>query len=232
MVQLEASCRPITEKTATKISDHQVNAFDSSTWWYDLRGFGILKFAYRGSLSRQIRFFEENMGTRHLEVPIGTGTLFRMILSRRKRIGKLPAQITGADYSPQMLEGAKRKFARYPGFKALVGDIVKLPLPDHSFDSANIPNSLHCFPDANAALAEMHRVLVPGGSLAVNALLQPRGSAVSRRIACAINDWGLKNRMIYWVFQEDSVLDALEKTGFRIRCAFVENNCLFVRARA
>ena len=51
-------------------------AYSSPPWWYDIRGFFILKLTYRSSLFAQIAFFEKNLRDKHLEVVIGTGTIF------------------------------------------------------------------------------------------------------------------------------------------------------------
>lgn len=162
------------------------SGYTSPTWWYDLRGFGILKFSYRGRLGSQLSFFEKNLKNRHLEVAIGTGTLFQMVLKRRARRGPLPEKIVGVDYSPRMLEGAKHKFRNMPDVTLLDGDVASLPFPDHAFDSVNIANALHCFSDVGSALKEIRRVLAPGCALAANVLLHPEGSAPARKIAAAI----------------------------------------------
>jgi len=58
-------------------------AYDSQPWWYDLRGFFILTFAYNSTLTHQLRFFAPNFGARHLELACGTGTLLEMVLRWR-----------------------------------------------------------------------------------------------------------------------------------------------------
>jgi SAM-dependent methyltransferase len=67
----------------------------------------------------------------------------------------------GLDNSPAML-------ARAPPPK-VVGDAAALPFPDRSFDSAALLYVLYHSPDPAQALAEAHRVLRPGGLLAVAA---------------------------------------------------------------
>jgi ubiquinone/menaquinone biosynthesis C-methylase UbiE len=209
----------------------QENAYTSSTWWYDLRGFGILTFSYRDTLGSQIGFFERNLKATHLEVAVGTGTLFKMVLRRRgKNAAALPEKIIGVDYSPEMLEGSKRRFSRSRNVTLMLQDVTCMQFADGTFDSINIANALHCFADVDAALSEVRRVLKPGGTLAVNALLHPRGFFLSRRIAQAINRWGIKKGILYTPFAEDEIRNRIEKSGLRIQQSVAKGNCLFVLA--
>ena len=86
-------------------------AYDSQPWWYDLRGFFILTFAYNSTLTHQLRFFAPNFGARHLELACGTGTLLEMVLRWRKWKKQPDVSIVGVDYAEPMLAGAERRFA-------------------------------------------------------------------------------------------------------------------------
>ena len=207
----------------------QENAYTSSTWWYDVRGFGILTFAYRDTLGSQIRFFERNIKSSHLEVAIGTGTLFSMILRRHKKHSdERPEKIVGIDYSPEMLEGSKRKFKGETGVALLLQDVTRLSFADATFDSINVANALHCFGDVDAAMSEISRVLKPGGVVALNALLHPRGFAPSRWIANSINRWGIRKGILHTPFSKEEVLAQFERCGLRVRENVTKGNCLFL----
>ena len=95
---------------------------------------------------------------RTLEVAVGTGL----------NLPHYPqgVRLTGIDLSPRMLEGAKRR-ARQLGVEAelLVGDAGRLDFPDAEFDTVVCTFSLCAVPDDAAAVAEMVRVLRPGGRL-------------------------------------------------------------------
>jgi ubiquinone/menaquinone biosynthesis C-methylase UbiE len=95
---------------------------------------------------------------RVLEVAIGTGL----------NLPHYPADvtITGIELSPAMLAIARRR-ATDLGREAdlRVGDAQTLPFPDASFDTVVCALSLCTIPDPAAAIAEMKRVLVPGGRL-------------------------------------------------------------------
>jgi ubiquinone/menaquinone biosynthesis C-methylase UbiE len=95
---------------------------------------------------------------RVLEVAIGTGL-------------NLPyypddAVVTGVDISPAMQTQAAdraRKLGRQVDL--VVGDAQQLPFEDGSFDSVVCALGLCSIPDSRKAIAEMKRVLVPGGHL-------------------------------------------------------------------
>ena len=95
-----------------------------------------------------------------LEVPVGTGVLTMPVYQT------LPdADITCLDYSPDMMEKARRraKAAGMNNVRFCQGDVGALPFPDGSFDIVLSLNGFHAFPDKNAAFAETWRVLKPGG---------------------------------------------------------------------
>jgi SAM-dependent methyltransferase len=93
-----------------------------------------------------------------LEVAVGTGRNFPFY----------PAgvRLTGIDLSPAMLEIA-RKRAGELGLNADLreSDAQELPFPDASFDTVVCTLSLCNIPDDRRAIAEMKRVLRPGGIL-------------------------------------------------------------------
>jgi ubiquinone/menaquinone biosynthesis C-methylase UbiE len=93
-----------------------------------------------------------------LEVAIGTG--------RNLAFYPEGVRLTGVDLSPAMLERA-RKRARERGMEADLreGDAQDLPFPDESFDTVVCTHSLCNIPDDRKAVAEMKRVLRPGGRL-------------------------------------------------------------------
>jgi ubiquinone/menaquinone biosynthesis C-methylase UbiE len=52
-------------------------------------------------------------------------------------------------------------------------DISHLPFPSSSVDAVHAGAALHCWPDPAAGLAEIHRVLKPGGVLVATTCLTP-----------------------------------------------------------
>ena len=214
-----------------KSRDEIAAAYDSPPWWYDLRGFFILTFAYNSTLGRQLRLFGPNVGPEHLEVACGTGTLLELIL-RWRRWRSLPVgHIVGVDYAESMLGGAKARFRNQPNIELRHADAAALPYPDGSFDTANIANSVHCFPDLDGALRSTFRVLKPGGTLAANVLLFPRGIWPLKQIAERINRWGIQKGILYTPYDVEAMRRHVADAGFEMTSERVSGNCYEIRAR-
>ena len=206
-------------------------AYDAPTWWYDLRGFFILKFAYRSSLFSQLRLFGDNISAQHLEAAVGSGTLLDLILKKRRWAGAPVGRIVAFDYAPTMLAGAEARFANDQAIELALADVAKLPYASDTFSSANIANAVHCFPDIDAALVEMSRVLRPGGTLAMNALLAPRGGRLARAIAERINAWGARKGLVVGPLDEAQLRERVERAGLCVEHARVSGNTLELVAR-
>jgi ubiquinone/menaquinone biosynthesis C-methylase UbiE len=100
--------------------------------------------------------------SRALEIGAGTG-YFSLNLARQGVIG----QAVATDISPGMLERLAQT-AQELGVDvdARQADAESLPFPDGSFDLVLGHAVLHHLPGLDRALAEFHRVLAPGGTLA------------------------------------------------------------------
>jgi ubiquinone/menaquinone biosynthesis C-methylase UbiE len=98
-------------------------------------------------------------GSRVLDVGTGTGTL---ALSLAKR----GALVVGVDAAPRMIRRAGSKGAGAVA-RFLVGRSEHLPFPDGCFDRAVASLTVHHWADARAGLAEVARVVRPGGRFAV-----------------------------------------------------------------
>lgn len=93
-----------------------------------------------------------------LEVAVGTG----------RNLEHYPGdvRVTGIDLSPQMLARARRRAEQVrPDTDLREGDAQALPFEDDSFDTVVCTYSLCSIPDDRQAVAEMARVLRPGGSV-------------------------------------------------------------------
>jgi demethylmenaquinone methyltransferase/2-methoxy-6-polyprenyl-1,4-benzoquinol methylase len=104
-------------------------------------------------------------GDRVLDAACGTGDL---ALAARDAGGR----VTGLDFSPAMLERARRKDA---AIEWVQGDALALPFADGSFDAATVGFGVRNLDDLAAGLRELRRVLRPGGRLGVLEITRPRG---------------------------------------------------------
>ena len=104
-------------------------------------------------------------GDRVLDACCGTGDL---ALAAEREGGV----VTGLDFSPRMLERARQKSETVTWVE---GDLLALPFGDASFDAATVGFGVRNVSDLDAALAELRRVLRPGGRLAILEITQPRG---------------------------------------------------------
>lgn len=215
----------------SKTRDEIAQAYRSEPWWYDVRGFFILTFAYNSTLFEQLRFFGPNFGARHLEVACGTGTLLELVL-RWRRWKRLPTvEITGVDYAESMLAGAEHRFRGQPGMRFMHADAAAMPFAECSFDTVNVANAVHCFPDVRGALRDTLRVLSPGGTMAANVLLYPRRGWPLGALARAINEWGQKKGILYTPYELGNVIEMIQEAGFEIVEQQVSGNCANILAK-
>jgi ubiquinone/menaquinone biosynthesis C-methylase UbiE len=99
-------------------------------------------------------------GAHVLDVGTGPGRLPVEIARRSPQV-----RVTGLDVSPRMIEAATAAIEPGQQVTAEVGDVAKLPYRDGSVDLVVSTLSQHHWPDRAAALAELARVLAPGGRI-------------------------------------------------------------------
>lgn len=98
-----------------------------------------------------------------LDVGIGPGVSGIGILDRRP-----DAWVVGVDFASAMLSQARRYLRRADRqFDLVRGDVMSLPFADASFDVVTHHSFLYLLSDRDQALAELRRVLRPGGSYVI-----------------------------------------------------------------
>lgn len=100
-----------------------------------------------------------SLSSRVLEVGAGSGRLSALLANEGH-------QLTCLDYTPEALEAARRNFAD-AGVKGefVQGDAFDLPFPEGSFDAVFSTGLFEHYADPSPIVAEMSRVLRPGGVL-------------------------------------------------------------------
>ena len=96
-------------------------------------------------------------GERILDIAAGTGT-------SSAALAKSGADIVAADFSPGMIEVGRK---RHPSISFVVADAMDLPFEDGEFDAVTASFGLRNVENPKKALAEMYRVLKPGGRLVI-----------------------------------------------------------------
>jgi ubiquinone/menaquinone biosynthesis C-methylase UbiE len=137
-----------------------------------------------------------------LDVGCGSGTLF---IDHAGHV----RYVAGLDASEQQIDVARRRLAERiaAGTAEIVrGDADHLPWEDGRFSVATSVNAMKFFPDPVAALREMHRVLRPGGRIAVT--LGESGEAPAGATEGVVDKWG------QWQWTDDAAQRLVEEAGF------------------
>ena len=130
--------------------------YDRLAGVYDRRWASYVEASVRETLRR----VDLRDGEAILDVGCGTGVLLAAIAGRAPG-----ARLVGVDLSPAMLAVARRKLV--DRVVLVAADATRLPLPDRRFDLVLSTSALHYWPDPAAGLAEIARVLKPGGRVAI-----------------------------------------------------------------
>jgi demethylmenaquinone methyltransferase/2-methoxy-6-polyprenyl-1,4-benzoquinol methylase len=146
--------------------------FDGIAWVYDALNSAMTAGLHHRWRERAADLARVAPGDRVLDVATGTGDL---ALELARRVG--PAgEVLGSDFSEGMLARARTKAEhaeRSPGaldagaMHFEWGDALALSYPDDSFDAATVGFGARNFSDLGRGLAEMARVVRPGGRVVV-----------------------------------------------------------------
>jgi ubiquinone/menaquinone biosynthesis C-methylase UbiE len=135
------------------------------TRWSESYDRSILQWLLFGpshrALIRRIRAAAGDRPTRILDIGCGTG-----VFAARIREAVPNARVWGIDLVAGMLaKGAERWRHHAADVLAVQADSERLPFAAGSFDIITCANSFHHYPHQDRAVAEMRRVLCPGGRL-------------------------------------------------------------------
>jgi ubiquinone/menaquinone biosynthesis C-methylase UbiE len=154
-------------------------------------------------------------GERVVDIACGTGLITRLA---SERVGA-DGVVTGVDIAPDMIAVAKKVAAPHGApIQWRVADAVALPVASASVDVALCQMGLMFMADRSAAVAEMARVLVPSGRVAINTpgRMQPLFAALERSIVEHISpELGGFVGAVFSMHDPEAVAALLRKGGFR-----------------
>lgn len=138
--------------------------FDSVAPKYDLMNDLMSMGLHRLWKAYTVQVANLHEGDRALDIAGGTGDL---ALAFSKKVGK-SGQVVHTDINEAMLRtGRDRLLDAGVVLPTVVCDAEKLPFPDNWFDVVSVAFGLRNMTHKDAALAEMRRVVKPGGKLLV-----------------------------------------------------------------
>lgn len=135
-----------------------------------------------------------------LEVACGAGALLQRHATHVR-------YVAGLDYSPMQVRFARKRLASRIAAgtaEVVLGDAAALPWPDGRFSAVVCLYGLELMPDPARALAEMHRVLRPGGRAVLTMGMRSTGPTAQAKYAAAG----------FWAPTEAEVKQAVHDAGF------------------
>jgi len=144
------------------------------------------------------------------------------------------SRVIGCDYSDSMLREARKRInsdtelndgntnTRLDLVRCDVGNI---PMISDSVDALHAGAAMHCWPDLDAALSEIHRVLKPGGRYFATTFLSSYISTMTRGNSSAQNT--------FQAFTTDSLKELILKSGFEennVKIEVLGSGCAVIRA--
>ncbi|KAF8072844.1 methyltransferase [Scenedesmus sp. PABB004] len=156
-----------------------------------------------------------------VDASCGTG-LFSRLFARSGAF----AGVVALDFSESMLAQAAQYFrddpalARSTPIVAVRADVGRLPFATGSVDAIHAGAAIHCWPNPQAAMAEISRVLRPGGVLVASTFLTPLaplgeliGDATVRPLSQAFNPFGERTSNTFRYWEEAELVDLCAGVG-------------------
>jgi demethylmenaquinone methyltransferase/2-methoxy-6-polyprenyl-1,4-benzoquinol methylase len=154
--------------TAGRLAEPQVEAmFDRIASVYDLMNSVMTAGMHQRWRERAVDMCHSPV--RALDVATGTGDLAIALRDRG-------AEVVGVDFSEKMLEIARRK-ASDIDFRT--GNALALEFADDEFDAATVGFGARNFDDLDRGIAEMARVVRPGGRVVILEITTPQKPPLS-----------------------------------------------------
>lgn len=160
------------------------------------------------------------------------------LFTRRLAKSNMYDRVIACDYSDSMLTEARRRIVADKDLSSSKGrrtkldlvrcDVGSIPMTTNSLDALHAGAAMHCWPDLDAALSEIYRVLKPGGKYFATTFLSEYFSVVQATGGDSIQ------QQAFQLFESTDVLrDMVIKAGFEERNVQIEvlgKACVVIRA--
>ena len=155
------------------LTEPQVRAmFDRIAGFYDVMNTVMTAGLHHRWRARAADLAALGAGDSALDVACGTGDL---AIALSQRVGA-DGEVIGSDFAQEMLERAR---AKAPALQWDLGNALDLPYVSNRFDAATVGFGARNFSDLDRGLAEMARVVKPGGRVVVLEITTPREPPLS-----------------------------------------------------
>jgi demethylmenaquinone methyltransferase/2-methoxy-6-polyprenyl-1,4-benzoquinol methylase len=172
--EVNPGARPSNEVDEAAAAEQVRGIFNSIAPSYDLLNHLMSMGLDRRWWSRTAKKFRSVLAqpdAKILDLCCGTGDMTAAIMHLRPQTSE---PVTGLDFSAEMLGRARKKYAT-ANAKWVEGDAMQLPYPDASFDLVTAAFGFRNLSNYADGLAEIARVLKPGGQIGILECNQPDG---------------------------------------------------------
>ncbi len=174
--ELSTGARPIGATTEDSAAANVQQMFDTIAPTYDRANHLLSAGLDRSWWTRTARVFRPVLQRPEsvvLDLCCGTGDM-TMALYRHRPAAPEAAPILAVDFSHQMLARGAEKFAPH-NIIPIEADALHLPIADNSVDLVTSAFGFRNLANYEAGLAELHRILRPGGQIGILDCNQPEG---------------------------------------------------------